>query len=98
MIRSLKVGPHKYKIVRRKLNGYHGLFDAETGIIEYDPNKKYPMMTILHEALHGISDQSGLNQVLEDDELVVRTFENFICMLIQDNPEFTKALVESLKK
>lgn len=98
MIRSLRVGPLTYKLRRKKLRGYYGFLDTETKVIEYDPSRGNPYMTILHEALHGIADQSGVAQVLEDDELVVRAFENFICMLLKDNPEFAKQLVQSLQK
>lgn len=97
MIRKLRVGPLTYRLVRAKDLEYYGTFDSLTGTIEYSPSKGNPYMNILHEALHGISDQVGIAQVLEDDELLVRAFENYICMLLKDNPEFAKGLLASLQ-
>lgn len=100
MIKQLRIGPVTYRVVEKKLNNAFGQLDRQSHVISFDPKycntKKERYITVLHEALHGITDQSGINQVLADDELVVRIMENFICILLKDNPEFTRELVKSL--
>lgn len=101
MVKQLRIGPITYKVVKKKLAGSWGQIDTAKRVIYVDSsNSKEQMMTLLHEALHGVANQSGLSQVMGDlgEEIIVRSFENFICMLLKDNPAFTKQLIESLNR
>lgn len=55
------------------------------------------LLTLLHEAVHGILFSAGMNNVGEDehDERLVQALAHGVYTLIKDNPKLVKAIQES---
>jgi hypothetical protein len=98
-IKTLKINGFEYEVqYHDDLGGdMVGNIDYVEGIINVEKHSnKGMLLTILHEAVHGILFSAGLNNVDDDehDERIVQAMAHGIYTLIKDNPK----LVELIKK
>lgn len=94
-ITSIKLGPVQipvvYKADSQDHGEYHGRADRDGGVHIHtgppagEPGASSYAITILHEAIHAISDHYGLDL----KEKTVRVLEQQISALFVDNPEFS---------
>jgi hypothetical protein len=78
---------------------------AQLGVCLYNhqriylsPNMKHQVAsdTLLHEVLHAIWSESGLDHIPDlNEETVVRALATWLRLVIRDNPEFVKFIVNS---
>jgi|TARA_R100001530_G_scaffold3596_3_gene5261 Zn-dependent peptidase ImmA (M78 family) len=101
MIKKIRVGATTYKVRKKKLGSIWGYTDFEEEKIFIDSRAKdrQQVSTLLHEALHAMIAEYGINYTLDhnQDESLVRTLESGIVQLILRNKEFTEELVASLE-
>ena len=94
MFDKLKIGYQLYTLEPHSdLVDISGDTDCETGVIRYDSSETgfRHVNTILHEVLHAVWDQVGLNATLTEDqqEQVVTGIANGLTMILADNPHVT---------
>jgi len=94
MFDNLKIGYQLYTLESHgDLDGINGDCDCEAGIIRYDSTETgfRHVNTILHEVLHAVWDQVGLNATLteEQQEQVVTSLASGLTMILADNPHIT---------
>ena len=94
-INSIKIGPYDYKVKRIKnltdgegvsLYGQITYSDAIIRIEKSVSNQRQGA-SMVHEAIHGILEHSGLD---ETDEKIVIVLGNGLFQLIRDNPDMIK--------
>ena len=52
--------------------------------------------TLLHEVMHAIWSESGLDHIPDlNEETVVRTLATWLRIVFRDNPDFTKFVINS---
>jgi hypothetical protein len=62
------------------------------------PNMKHQNAsdTLLHEVLHAIWNESGLDHIIDlNEETIVRTFATWLRMVVTQNPQFLEFIVDS---
>jgi len=67
-----------------------GTYDERTGTITLDVTVplRVQQESLMHELLHAIIKQTGLQWEEEKEETVIRTLSPFILMMLRDNPDF----------
>src|SRR3990167_21065 len=103
--RTLQIGASTYQIIRKPLKGIYGEIDRSGKKIYLDNSSrrttnKVILSTLLHEALHGIAGEYGVEEILQAHgaELIVKSLETAICNLFIMNPTFAKELLRALSK
>jgi hypothetical protein len=88
------VGAMRFRIVVGKLRGKMGETDFETQVITIVPGQGHDVvrMTLVHEIMHCIFYQSGVDVSSELEEQIIRTIEPFIYMVIR-SPDVISFLV-----
>lgn len=94
-ITALKLGAITIPVVHNQDSDDHGEYQGradreggvriETGPAAGEPGVASYAITILHEAIHAISDHYGLDL----KEKTVRVLEQQLSAMFQDNPEFS---------
>lgn len=103
MIKKIKIGPIDYtiKIMPADIDGQYGACVYEHQMIYLSPNQLHQAAsdTILHEVLHAIWHESGLEHTdLLVEETVVRTMSTWLRIVFLDNPELVKFILNSKKQ
>lgn len=100
MIKKIKVGAVDYqvKILPPDKDAQYGACVYSHQIIYLSPNQlnQSASDTILHEVLHAIWHESGIehNDIIVE-ETVVRTLATWLRIVFTDNPELVKFIVNS---
>lgn len=98
-IKTLKINGFEYEVqYHDDLGGdMVGNIDYVEGIINVEKHSnKGMLLTILHEAVHGILFSAGFNNVDDEhDERVIQALAHGIYTLIKDNPELVKEIKNS---
>jgi hypothetical protein len=87
-ITRIKAGPYSLKVMHTPTLTDDGDWNAQDHVIQV--RLKDDALTILHEAIHAISDLNGLGL----SENKVRGLEYAIGALLADNPDLTRALLK----
>ena len=103
MIKSLKIAANKYQVINKGALGLYGYCDTSTHQICLGERAKTPKaraLTILHEAVHAICEEYGINQYMTDasEELVVRAIEIAVANLFAENKSFATEFVKAVTK
>ena len=104
--KKIKIGFHDYKVVYPHSFGVEsidkmGLCDSNAKnlyVADELCGQEIPdsvkLQTMVHEILHGMADTSNLGLFEDDngnpDESQIDGFAEWLCMVLHDNPEFTK--------
>ena len=100
MIKQLKIGGYTYKIKPERSVNKWGTCDSDNKTITINPNStsEQKCTTILHEAIHAIASENGLNEHLSDggEKIMVRVLESSIVQLFKTNKTFAKEFIKSL--
>ena len=100
MVKSLRVGAHKYRVKRKNLGTLAGLCNVSKRIIYIDPDSKGQRGTeaLLHEALHAVVNEYGITYGLSEneEEFLVRVLESGLLQLFLGNKKFTKDILKKL--
>lgn len=102
MIKSLRVGPTEYKVRRKHTGSVWGWMDSEKNEIwiHHKIEPKQRLATELHEAIHAVVAEYGINSLLTDDgeECMVKVLEAALLQLFMQNKAFTKELLKEFSK
>ena len=98
-VKTLKVG--SYDVAVKTLSGKDkkdnwGLFycnEYEIHLHDKYPTRQKYGETALHEALHVIWEERGLEEKKDDEEQIVKLLSRGLFALLRDNPEFREWLV-----
>lgn len=84
---TVKIGAHTYRIVKRQMDDSFGEYDDQTSIITIDNTKPQSLQeeTLIHEVLHVIRQQLGVELQGEDEEKVVQPLGHAIYQFLKDN-------------
>lgn len=93
MLDHLRIGPFTVSVQVANLPDDHGRWDGSSHAITISDKAEglNAWATLLHEALHAISDFYGMD--LEEPK--VRTLEVALVQLLRDNPELTKHIARA---
>jgi len=100
MIKKLKVGAVDYTVhlLPKELRNQYGACVYEHQKIYLSPIQTHQQVsdTMLHELLHAIWNESGLEyQPQLEQETVVRTLATWLRIVFRDNPELVKFILNS---
>ena len=100
MIKKIKIGSVDYtiKMLPEDVDNQYGACVYEHQIIYLSPNQLHQSAsdTLLHEILHAIWHEAGLehSDVLIE-ETVVRTLATWLRIVFRDNPQIVKFILDS---
>jgi hypothetical protein len=100
MPKKIKVGAVDYTIhlLEPKDKGQYGVCVYDHQRIYLTPNMMHQQAsdTLLHEVMHAIWSEAGLDHIPDlNEETVIRTMATWLRMVIRDNPDFTKFIVNA---
>lgn len=101
MIKSLRIGPHIFKVVAEKMDDAAGQMRPREQTIAIDPGytATATVSVLLHEALHAIFWAWGYPSVLAGNEAheesMCRLLEGALVQLIKDNPKLVKEIQDA---
>ena len=103
-LKTLKIGPMRYDVtekqdlhtvdeqgVKRFLHG-HIVYDALEIRVNADQAAERKIVTLWHEAIHGLCANAGID---DEDEQVVIALGFGLVQLVRDNPELVRLTVEA---
>ena len=100
MVRSLKIAATVYQVSEIATGDDFGSCDHRARRIQIrkSQKKRDKMLTLLHESIHAVCEEYGLSQYFrgESEELMVRSLEIGIAMLLVENKAFAKELIKTL--
>ncbi|MHC8464506.1 ImmA/IrrE family metallo-endopeptidase [Weissella tructae] len=96
---GIKIGALNYQVVEEHnprsddATPLWGDINYENGIIRIQENMTPDMqgLALLHESLHGIMQERGMNKYVDDEELIVPLTSGLMAFL-KDNPELLKKM------
>lgn len=94
MLRKIQIGKHTYKVLYKNFGGLldnYGTTLVDKNEIHVDTTvaQSRQEVTLAHEILHALFEESGVNERLKDDEeLIVRMLENKFYEFLKDNTDF----------
>lgn len=96
---KVKIGALTYKIEYREMDGRWGHCDFDNVKIVLDPapTKDLKQITFLHECIHGILLNAGINPE-DHDERTIDAIANGIIALLRDNDIYNGDLIKCKKK
>lgn len=102
MPKTVKVGPHTYKIILRpakqvKLNGNMcmGMWDPDTNKITICTRLELSLAqdTLLHEILHACMERAVSHHEHPTSEICIDNASPYLLQTLQENPELVKFLL-----
>ena len=99
MIDKIKIGYADYDVVDTKKKNLDGEFAHRDKELRISPKlkKEEKINTLIHEVLHGIWYQWGLNESVSgknSEEIAVNALANGLTQVIRDNPMFLDTILE----
>lgn len=101
--KKIRVGPCDWDVVLKDefldddddiQLGAATISDLEIGIRK-DINKQIEQETLMHEVLHAVFAQSGVDLSHNKEERVVAAISPYLLMLLRDNPKLYKYLCQN---
>ena len=104
MAKEIKIGYRNYKIknldsIVSKCNEINGQFLASDGVIALSSEEDSisHTNTLIHEILHGIVYQWGIDIDEKEEEKICNTIENGLTTVLVDNPWLLTYIQKNLK-
>ena len=100
MVKSLKIGAHKYKIELKRTGSLWGHTDHEKHVIAIDNQATTPrekQITAFHEVIHALIGEYGVDyyfRSLDCEEAVVRILETAIVQFLLENKAFSREFIK----
>jgi hypothetical protein len=107
MVKSLKIGSNRYPVKQIRGSRFFGFTTHPSpGVrplieINGDAPCRDRYLTLLHEGLHAVMTEYGINFYLksvEGDEALVRLLETAITLLFTENKQFAREFVKAVSK
>jgi hypothetical protein len=96
--RVVRIGPHRYAIRSERIEGDDTFGDCSPGacLIRIDPRQTASQRrdTLVHELLHALCSLTGLNEKVDEEDLVLR-LSPALLDLLRRNPALVRYLTES---
>ena len=95
---NIRIGIHKYKIVKAAIENHGELDDAalELRLTEHFASDAQEAETVLHEALHAIWNQCALEDG-DNEERIIYAFSLRLADTMRQNKTLFRAILKALK-